>query len=546
MPSMAPQPRRGASRAPVLTRVPLQLAPEEFFSLAYIRERIVATSSIVYNAVVSRVVLEINQSQYDDLDDLDDFEKYYPPFTYKLFGFLPLPIPLPDTSKFIQLPEVAARFEDDADFGEQRLAGLNPTMVRGLDSDDPRAAIVAGVPGASAAISAGKMFVLDYTGRPVGDGPPDWVLPDKPIEGGEYEYNGKTYHKALPLPMGFFQWQDSEKQARGQLKVVAIQLHEGGRIYTPADARYDWLMAKIALSIADGNHHEMVAHLGKTHLFTEAFAVATRRNFNDDHALSYLLRAHTRFMIANNRLARDYLIGKGFYVDRLLSGYIEESAELARLAVLNTHFYKDNFKNDIVKRKVGTDRLPYYPYRDDGQRLWDAIWAFSTEYVAACYDSDKELQADDELQWFVRELADPKKGAVNGMKDKVETKEDLVEILTTFIFISGPGHTAGSHLPNAFLYPTLPAFLTIVRNCAQPCCHACCSLSTKPPQNAARPQMQRFVAGHRGGTSSLADGASLSCHRLASCSGWALAQRRSQSSACSTCAHPHMLTHVPH
>lgn len=42
------------------------------------------------------------------------------------------------------------------------------------------------------------------------------------------------------------------------LRAMAIQLHEDGRVYTPADARYDWLMAKIALSIADSDHHEMV------------------------------------------------------------------------------------------------------------------------------------------------------------------------------------------------------------------------------------------------------------------------------------------------
>lgn len=100
--------------------------------------------------------------------------------------------------------------------------------------------------------------MADYTGRPVGDGPPDWVMPDEPIKGGEYQYKGETFHKALPLPIGFFRWQDGSGGARGALLPVAIQLHKGGRLYTPADQRYDWLMAKLALSIADANHHEMV------------------------------------------------------------------------------------------------------------------------------------------------------------------------------------------------------------------------------------------------------------------------------------------------
>ena len=95
-----------------------------------------------------------------------------------------------------------------------------------------------------------------------------------------------------------------------------------------------------------------VTHLGKTHFFMEAFAVATRRCFSADHALSYLLRAHTRFLIANNRLGRDKLVAVGGYTDRILSGTIAESVEMARVAVLATHLLEDNFKNDLVKRKV--------------------------------------------------------------------------------------------------------------------------------------------------------------------------------------------------
>lgn len=95
-----------------------------------------------------------------------------------------------------------------------------------------------------------------------------------------------------------------------------------------------------------------VTHLGRAHFFMEAFAVATRRCFNADHALSYLLRAHTRFLIANNRLGRDTLIVEGGPVDTILSGTIAESVEMARVAVLSTHLLEDNFKNDLVKRKV--------------------------------------------------------------------------------------------------------------------------------------------------------------------------------------------------
>lgn len=186
-----------------------------------------------------------------------------------------------------------------------------------------------------------------------------------------------------------------------------------------------------------------VAHLGRTHFLTEAFAVATRRCFDEDHPLSYLLRVHTRFLIANNSLGRDALIGPGGSVDRLLAGYVEESVEMARVAVVSTDFLKGNFKNDMAARDVGRERLPHYPYRDDGQRLWQAISDFALEYLGAYYASDADLQADKQVQRFCAELADPTQGAVKGMPAAVETLEELAEILTTLIFISGPGHSAG-------------------------------------------------------------------------------------------------------
>lgn len=60
--------------------MPVQLAPEEFFSPQYISQRLSATVSLIYNAVLSRVIMEVNKSQYDDLEDLDDFTKCAPTF----------------------------------------------------------------------------------------------------------------------------------------------------------------------------------------------------------------------------------------------------------------------------------------------------------------------------------------------------------------------------------------------------------------------------------------------------------------------------------
>jgi len=81
--------------------------------------------------------------------------RYFPPFTSSLFGFIPVKFPVHSTDRFVQLPANAGLYEDEDYFGERRLAGVNPVMLRSLVSDDPRAAIIANMPGASAAIAAG-------------------------------------------------------------------------------------------------------------------------------------------------------------------------------------------------------------------------------------------------------------------------------------------------------------------------------------------------------------------------------------------------------
>lgn len=88
--------------------------------------------------------------------------RWYPPFFARLSRFqaffrklLRLPEKVQDTRKFVQLPTIAKDFENDAVYGMQRLAGLNPVNLRGLDADDPRCGIISGVPGAAAALKAG-------------------------------------------------------------------------------------------------------------------------------------------------------------------------------------------------------------------------------------------------------------------------------------------------------------------------------------------------------------------------------------------------------
>jgi len=85
-----------------------------------------------------------------------------------------------------------------------------------------------------------------------------------------------------------------------------------------------------------------------------------------------------------------------------------------------------------------------YPYASDGLEIWDAIKSWVEEYVAFYYKSDEALQKDPELQAWWKELVQVGHG---DLKDKawwpkMHTREDLVEVSTTLIWIASALHAA--------------------------------------------------------------------------------------------------------
>src|SRR6185503_2652526 len=101
------------------------------------------------------------------------------------------------------------------------------------------------------------------------------------------------------------------------------------------------------------------------------------------------------------------LIAPGGFVDKLLSGSIDQSRVLA---VKGAQSYLLNVNTSTLPQTLaqrGVDdssRLPDYPYRDDALLLWNAIHQWVKNYVNHYYASDAAVGADTELENWVTEL----------------------------------------------------------------------------------------------------------------------------------------------
>ena len=396
----------------------------ESFSPKYLAERLPSTlAKLSANSLAIKV-----KSHWDPLDELQDYEDFYP---------------------VLPPPSVMRTYQMDESFAEQRLSGSNPMVLRAIAELPPtfsyslqevQTAYSPQIPveqGLGKELAAGNLYVADYQSLSF-------------IQGGTY-LTGKIF---LPAPVALFVWRKSGYRDQGQLMPVAIQIDskpgEKAALLTPNSLGNNWLYAKTCVQIADANHHEMASHLCHTHFVMEPFAVSTARRLSSIHPLYLLLRPHFRFMLFNNEMARKRLVNQGGTVDDLLAGTIGESLQIVKDAYeknAQESWSLDQFALPTFIKNRGLDdttRLPHYPYRDDGQLLWDAISNYVGEYLGLYYTNPEDVTNDYELQSWIAELADQSKdgGKVKGIPTTLETVQQLADIVTAVIYTCSAQHSA--------------------------------------------------------------------------------------------------------
>ncbi|MBE9216223.1 lipoxygenase [Plectonema cf. radiosum LEGE 06105] len=339
----------------------------------------------------------------------------------------------------MKVPEIAETFSEDQVFAYMRVGGYNPVMIERVNKLGDRFALTEAqyqeVMGSDDSLAAageeGRLYLADYG-----------------ILAGAVNGTFPQQQKYIYAPLALFAVPKNSDKSR-LMRPVAIQCGQNPKdnpIFTPKSDKYAWLFAKTIVQIADANFHEAVTHLGRTHLFVSPFAIATNRQLPENHPLSILLRPHFEGTLAINDAAQRSLIAPGGGVDKLLASTIDNSRVLAAVGLQSYGFNEAMLPKQLEKRGVDDiEKLPVYPYRDDGLLIWNAIHTWVSDYLSIYYQTDTSVQNDSYIQKWAAEAQAydggrvPDFGQENG---RIQTLDYLINAVTLIIFTASAQHAA--------------------------------------------------------------------------------------------------------
>lgn len=338
----------------------------------------------------------------------------------------------------MEVPPIADTFSEDEVFAYMRVGGYNPVMIERVNKLGDRFEVteaqyqeVMGDDSLAAAGEEGRLYLADYG---ILEGAVNGTFPKQ--------------QKYIYAPLALFAVPKNSDKSR-LMRPVAIQCGQNPKdnpIFTPKSDKYAWLFAKTIVQIADANFHEAVTHLGRTHLFVGPFAIATNRQLPDYHPLSILLRPHFEGTLAINDAAQSSLIAPGGGVDKLLASTIDNSRVLAAAGLQSYGFNQAMLPKQLEKRGVDDiEKLPVYPYRDDGLLIWNTIHQWVSDYLSIYYKSDASVQNDTYIQNWATEAGAfdggrvPDFGQENG---RIQTLDYLIDAVTLIIFTASAQHAA--------------------------------------------------------------------------------------------------------
>lgn len=404
---------------PVLVK---DLPIDEQFSAEYVKNLILTKIEHFYLNLKAKVLIH-EWDSFDDIDKIYDNER--------------------------NKPLAADHWNEDVWFGNQRLVGCNPALIK-LCTEIPE-----------------KFGVNEEMMKPVLNGETLDSLMEKKrlfltdlvvIENLRHNENFKTC-----APIALFMLSDED-----QLMPIAIQLNQQkgpeNPVFLPTDDYYVWLMAKLWYNNADAAYHQSVLHIGWTHFLMEGVILAIHRNISVSHPIFKLMAPHTLFLMAINSRGLKKLVSEGGWVDTTMAIGVKGMYDLVGRCQKKWRFdLQGTPPAEFKSRNVEDPKvLPNYHFRDDSLLIYDIIRTYVTNYVDLYYENDKMLLDDWEIQNWAEDMARKKSEGGIGLACVPERDgkagfyniDDLVMVLSSILYTCSAGHAAANFLQySEYAYP---------------------------------------------------------------------------------------------
>jgi Lipoxygenase/Cytochrome P450 len=192
-----------------------------------------------------------------------------------------------------------------------------------------------------------------------------------------------------------------------------------------------WAYAKMC-SMASHNTYWAASHLGMIHIVMEVFVNSMLRQLSTAHPLYSILFPHVQEILVTNDIARKILLP---LVADLFGG--KEPME---------KLFTDIFVQKSVRKSLyfpsskPVSNLDSFPYWNDGTLIWDSIRKFVQAAIHHSYSSDLDVENDSELRAWISEV----ESKLFKFDFRVVTVNDLVDFITSLVFTSSAGHSAGN------------------------------------------------------------------------------------------------------
>ena len=219
-----------------------------------------------------------------------------------------------------------------------------------------------------------------------------------------------------------------------------------------------WQLAKMIVGNADANYHEVVTHLGFTHLLMEPIAIATKLSLaaHPGHRIMQMLCPHFHNTMFVNNVGRSTLIAHDalFSLDAvtsigvdggkiLLNNMFADPFDFLAETSLPRKLRARGFDDSLPHALNGTayDGIRNYYYRDDGLRIWNCLQRYVTACLSECYPTNPALQSDQVLRTWADMCREPSHGNIPSFPI-FTSREVLIETLTAIIWTASAQHAA--------------------------------------------------------------------------------------------------------